>query len=91
MTRTTDSSSSIDYKTLAKTAIAGAILLAFFGTWLAMTWAGRQPDSLILLGAVAIAVGAGYYLWDDAMGEGVQAVDELQSDGESKSGGNDES
>ncbi|QCC60742.1 hypothetical protein NP511_02015 [Natrinema thermotolerans] len=82
MTPDTDSGSSTGYKTTAKTAIAGAILLAFFGTWLAMEWTGRQPDSLILLGAVAIAVGAGYYLWDDAMGEGVQAVDDLQSDGD---------
>ncbi|WP_435552766.1 hypothetical protein [Natrinema sp. CGMCC1.2065] len=82
MTPDTDSGSSTGHKTTAKTAIAGAILLAFFGTWLAMEWTGRQPDSLILLGAVAIAVGAGYYLWDDAMGEGVQAVDDLQSDGD---------
>ncbi|WP_455448296.1 hypothetical protein [Natrinema thermotolerans] len=63
------------------TAFAGVILLAFFGTWLLMEWTGRQPDSLILLGAVAIAIGAGYHLWGSAMGEGVQAVDDLQSDG----------
>jgi len=74
---TTDST---DYKPIIKTAIAGSILLAFFGTWLAMEWTGRQPDSLVLLGAVAIALGAGYHLWGSAMSDGVGAVDELQSD-----------
>jgi type II secretory pathway component PulM len=87
MTDKTPSDACTGHRRLLKTGIAGIILLAFFGTWLAMEWTGRQPDSLILLGAVAIAVGAGYYLWDDSMGEGVQAVDELQSDGDS--GGND--
>jgi hypothetical protein len=67
-----------------KTAIAGLVLISFFGTWLAMMWTGREPDSLILLGAVAIAIGAGYHLWDDAMGEGVDAVEDLQSGSDDK-------
>lgn len=65
---------------LLRTLIAGVIILAFFGTWLAMEFTGREPDSLILIGAVAIVLGAGYYLWDDAMGEGVAAAQELQGD-----------
>ncbi|KDE59808.1 hypothetical protein EL22_16915 [Halostagnicola sp. A56] len=65
---------------LIKTAIAGVILLALFASWLAMEWTGREPDSLILIGAVAIALGAGYYLWDDAMSDGVQAVGDLQGE-----------
>ena len=70
-------------RTPVRTVVAGVIILAFFGTWLGMEWTGRQPDSLILLGAVAIVLGAGYYLWDDAMGEGVAAAQELQGDEES--------
>ena len=66
-----------------RTAVAGVIILAFFGTWLGMVWTGREADSLILLGAVAIVLGAGYYLWDEAMGEGVAAAQELQGDEES--------
>ena len=65
-----------------RTVVAGVIILAFFGTWLAMEWTGREPDSLILIGAVAVVLGAGYYLWDDAMGEGVAAAQELQGDEE---------
>ena len=67
-------------KTPVRTVVAGIIILAFFGTWLAMEWTGREPDSMILLGAVAIVLAAGYYLWDDAMGEGVAAAQELQGD-----------
>jgi threonine/homoserine efflux transporter RhtA len=63
-----------------RTTTAALILLAFVGAWLAMEWVGRQPDSVILLGAIAVALGAGYYLWDDAMGEGVDAVEDLQGD-----------
>jgi len=48
-----------------------------------MEWTGREPDSLILIGAVAIALGAGYHLWDSAMGQGVDAAQDLQ-------GGDDE-
>ncbi len=66
-------------------AVAGLVLLAFFGTWLAMEWTGREPDSLILIGAVAIVLGAGYHLWDTAMGQGVDAAQELQSGGEESS------
>jgi len=47
-----------------------------------MEWTGREPDSLILIGAVAIALGAGYHLWDSAMGQGVDAAQDLQGDGE---------
>jgi hypothetical protein len=65
-----------------RSAVAGLILLSFFGSWLAMEWTGRQPDTLVLLGAVAVAIGAGYQLWGDAMSEGVDAVDELQTAGE---------
>jgi len=43
-----------------------------------MEWTGREPDTVILLGAAAIVLAAGYYLWDDAMGEGVDAVNDLQ-------------
>jgi len=67
-----------------RTGTAALVILSFFGAWLAMEWTGRQPDTVILLGAVAIALGAGYYLWDDAMGAGVDAVDELQ-DGDTTS------
>ncbi|OYR76124.1 hypothetical protein DJ71_18515 [Halorubrum sp. E3] len=70
-------------KTPIRTVVAGVIILAFFGTWLAMEWTGREPDSMILLGAVAIVLGAGYHLWDDAMGEGVASAQELQGDEES--------
>lgn len=70
-------------RTPVRTVVAGVIILAFFGTWLGMVWTGREADSLILLGAVAIVLGAGYYLWDDAMGEGVAAAQELQGDEES--------
>ncbi len=59
-------------------AVAGIVLLAFFGTWLGMEWTGREPDSLILLGAVAIVLGAGYHLWDSAMNQGVEAAQDLQ-------------
>lgn len=62
--------------------VAGLVLLAFFGTWLAMEWTGREPDSLILLGAVAIVLGAGYHLWDNSMDQGVDAAQELQGGGE---------
>jgi drug/metabolite transporter (DMT)-like permease len=61
-----------------RTAVAGIIIIVFFGTWLAMEWTGREPDTIVLLGAVAIVMGAGYYLWDDAMSEGVDAVQELE-------------
>jgi hypothetical protein len=76
-----------EYERIVKTTVAGAILLALVATWLAMEWTGRQPDSIILLGGVAVALGAGYYLWDDAMGEGVEAAQELQSGDEGSSGG----
>lgn len=62
--------------------VAGVVILTFFFTWLAMEWTGRQPDTVVLLGAVAVVLGAGYYLWDDAMGEGVDAVDNLQGEGD---------
>lgn len=62
-----------------RSTVAGLVLLAFYGTWLAMEWTGREPDTVVLLGAVAIVLGAAFYLWDDAMGEGVQAVDDLQN------------
>ena len=74
-------------KTPVRTVVAGVIILSFFITWLAMEWTGREPDSMILLGAVAIVLGAGYFLWDDAMGEGVAAAQELQSDEESSDEG----
>ncbi|MFC7323232.1 hypothetical protein ACFQMF_01430 [Halorubrum rutilum] len=70
-----------------RTLVAGVIILAFFGTWLGMEWTGREADTLILLGAVAIVLGAGYHLWDDSMGEGVAAAQELQGDEESSDEG----
>lgn len=69
--------------------VAGAVILAFFSTWLAMEWTGREPDSLILLGAVAIVLGAGYYLWDDAMGQGIDAAQDLQGEGTDPETGDD--
>lgn len=62
--------------------VAGLILLAFAGTYLGMEWIGREPDSVLLLGAVAIALGAGYHLWPGGMDQGVDAAQDLQ-------GGND--
>jgi len=63
--------------------IAAAIIVTtFFGVWVAMEWTGRQPDSLIMLGAVAIAIGAAYQLWGSSMNAGVDAVGELQGDSE---------
>ncbi len=62
--------------------VAGIVLLAFVATYLAMEWASREPDSVVLLAAVAIALGAGYHLWDSAMGEGVAAAQDLQDDGD---------
>ncbi|WP_135806199.1 hypothetical protein [Halorussus marinus] len=79
-----------DVPRLIRTVLAGIIILGLFASWLGMEWTGREPDSLILLGAVAIALGAAYYLWDDAMGEGVAAVGDLQgndSDDGGESGG----
>lgn len=61
-----------------RTIVAGLVVLAFFGTWLAMEWTRREPDTIILLGAVAIVLGAGFHLWDDAMDDGVDAVNDLQ-------------
>jgi hypothetical protein len=77
---------------LIRTVLAGIIILGLFASWLAMEWTGREPDSLILLGAVAIALGAAYYLWDDSMRDGVAAVGDLQGndtsdDGSGESGG----
>jgi len=72
---------------LIRTVLASIVILGLFASWLAMEWTGREPDSLILLGAVAIALGAAYYLWDDAMGEGVAAVGDLQGTDEADSSG----
>ncbi len=58
--------------------VAGVVLISFVVTYLAMEWTGREPDSVLLLGAVAIAVGAGYYLWPDGMDQGVDAAQEFQ-------------
>jgi hypothetical protein len=71
-----------DYVRFVKVTVAGVTLLALVGTWLAMEWTGREPDSIILLGAVAIVLGAGYYLWDDAMADGVDAATDLQGGGD---------
>jgi len=76
-----------DLPRLIRTVLASIVLLGLFASWLAMEWTGREPDSLILLGAVAIALGAAFYLWDDAMSEGVDAVGDLQGN----SGENDQS
>ena len=65
-----------------RTGVAGIVILSFFGTWLATVWVGRETDSVLLIGAVAILLGAGYYLWDDAMSEGVDAAQDLQGGGE---------
>jgi len=65
-----------------RTVVAGVVILSFFGTWLGMEWTGREPDTVVLLGAVAIVLGAAYYLWDDAMQEGVQAASDLQGNGD---------
>lgn len=59
---------------------AATIVTTFFGVWIAMEWTGRQPDSVIMLGAVAIAIGAAYQLWGSSMNQGVDAVGEFQSD-----------
>ncbi|KZX49285.1 hypothetical protein [Haloarcula sp. K1] len=64
-----------------RTVVAGGVIVAFQAIWAAMLWADRELDTLILLLGVAILLGAGYYLWDDAMGEGVDAAQELQSAG----------
>jgi len=69
-----------------RTIVAGLVLLAFIATYLAMEWAGREPDTLILLTAAAIAIGAGYYLWGDAMGQGVDAAQDLQGGEENGDG-----
>jgi len=69
----------MSYERTVKTTVAGTVLLALTGVWLAMEWTGREPDSIIMLGGVAVALGAGYYLWDDAMGEGVDAAQDLQA------------
>lgn len=74
MTRTTSR--------LLRTVVAGIVILSFFATWLATIWAGRETDSVLLIGAVAILLGAGYYLWDDAMGQGVDAAQDLQGGGD---------
>lgn len=65
---------------IIKQLTAGIVVLSFFGTWLAMEWYGRQPNELVLLGAVAILLGAGYYLWDDAMGRGADTLEDFQND-----------
>lgn len=62
--------------------VAGLVLLAFVATYLAMEWVGREPDSVVLLAAVAIALGAAYHLWDSAMSEGVDAAQDLQGGGD---------
>jgi len=67
---------------LIRTGVAGVVILSFFTTWLATVWAGRETDSVLLIGAVAILLGAGYYLWDDAMSEGVDAAQDLQGGSE---------
>ncbi|MCJ0619442.1 hypothetical protein JZX76_07945 [Haloarcula hispanica] len=71
-----------------RTVVAGGVIVAFQAIWAAMLWADRELDTLILLLGVAILLGAGYYLWDDAMGEGVDAAQELQSAGGEDEGEN---
>jgi drug/metabolite transporter (DMT)-like permease len=71
-----------------RTVVAGAVIGAFQAIWAAMLWTDRELDTLILLLGVAILLGAGYYLWDDAMGEGVDAAQELQSAGGEDEGEN---
>lgn len=71
-----------------RTVVAGGVIVAFQAIWAAMLWADRELDTLVLLLGVAILLGAGYYLWDDAMGEGVDAAQELQSAGGEDEGEN---
>ena len=61
--------------------VAGIVLVAFVATYLAMELTAREPDSVLLLGAVAIALGAGYHLWPTGMDDGVDAAQDLQSGG----------
>jgi|GEM_PF-6956817 len=60
--------------------VAGLVVLSVHGAWLAMEWTGREPDSIIMLGGVAISIGAAYHLWDGSMDSGVEAVGELQGE-----------
>jgi len=62
------------------TAIAGIVVLSVQAVWLAMEITGKEPDSIIMLGGVAISIGAAYHLWDNAMDAGVDAVGELQGE-----------
>ncbi|WP_336359002.1 hypothetical protein [Haloarcula sp. CGMCC 1.6347] len=71
-----------------RTVVAGAVIVAFQAIWAAMLWTDRELDTLILLLGAAILFGAGYYLWDDAMGEGVDAAQELQNGGGEDEGEN---
>lgn len=54
-----------------KTGVAGIVVLSFFGVGLHMLWSGRPADSLVLVGVVAVLLGAGHHLWGDAMSKGV--------------------
>jgi len=65
--------------------VAGVVLVAFVATYLSMELTGREPDSVLLLGAVAIALGAGYHLWPTGMDDGVDAAQDLQGGGEENS------
>jgi len=69
-----------------RTVVAGGVIVAFQAIWAAMLWTGRELDTLIILLGAAMLLGAGYYLWDDAMGEGVDAAQELQDGGGEDSG-----
>lgn len=64
------------YTKAIRSIVAGLIVLSFFGTWLSMMWTGKDPDSLLLVGAISILFASGYYLWGDAMGKGIDAAEE---------------
>jgi hypothetical protein len=68
-------------KRLLTNAAAGVVVLAFVIFALASMWAGRSVDSTILLVMTALVIGAGYHLFGDSMGRGVDDAAELTDDG----------
>lgn len=66
-----------------QTAVASIVVLAFVGVVLAMFLLERAVDTTLLLVVLAIVLGAAFYLWDDAMREGVESVEEIQDDSDS--------
>jgi len=69
--------------------VAGAVIIAFVGFGLAMLWTGRTTDSAIVIGLLAVVIGAGYHLLGDSMDEGLDAARSIGGD-EPSDGGSDE-